>query len=82
MNRRLRAGVDGGTRVVPEVEAEAEEETTGVGRIGDIDLRGEGGVTSVCSIELKIALACSIKWSAFFAICEQQRVLTFESIGL
>jgi hypothetical protein len=65
VNRRLRAGVDGGTRVAPEPEAEAEAETTGVGRIGDIDLRGEGGVTSVCSIELKMALACSINSSAF-----------------
>lgn len=64
MNRRLRAGVDGGTRVVPEPEPEPEAETTGVGRVGDIGLRREGGVTSVCSIELKIALACSINSSA------------------
>ena len=56
--------MDGGTRVVPEAEAEEEPETTGVGRVGDMCLRGEGGVTSVCSIELKIALACSITSSA------------------
>lgn len=59
MNRRLRVGVDGGTREVAELEAEPEPEATGVGRVGDMGLRGEGGVTSVCSIELNIALACS-----------------------
>ena len=64
MNRRLRVGVDGGTRLVP--EAEPEPEAIGVGRVGDIGLRGEGGVTSVCSIELNIALACSTVFSAFF----------------
>lgn len=53
MNRRLRVGVDGGTRVVL------------VGRAGDSALRGEGGVTSVCSMELNIALACSVHISAF-----------------
>ena len=64
MKRRFREGVDGGTRV-PEPEAEPDPETTDVGRVGDMDLRGQGGVTSVCSIELKIALACSINSSAF-----------------
>ena len=65
MNRRLRAGVDGGTRVVPEPETEPEPKTTDVGRVGDMDLRGQGEVTSVCStsIGLKIALACSINSS-------------------
>jgi hypothetical protein len=59
--------VDGGTRVVPEPEAEPEPEpeTTGVGRVGDMGLQGKGGVTSVCSMELKIALACSINSSTF-----------------
>ena len=52
--------MDGGTRVVPEPEADAEPEMTGVGRDGDMALRGAGGVTSVCRIELKMALACSI----------------------
>jgi hypothetical protein len=42
VNRRLRAGVDGGTRVVPEPETEPEPETTDVGRVGDMDLRGQG----------------------------------------
>lgn len=51
--------------MVPEPEAVPEPETTDVGRVGDRDLRGQGGVTSVCSIELKIALACSIHSSAF-----------------
>ena len=64
MNKRLRVGVDGGTRLAP--EAEPEPEAIGVGRVGDIGLRGEGGVTSVCNIELNIALACSIALSAFF----------------
>ena len=48
VNRRLLVGVEGGT---PLLEA--------AGRVGDIGLRGDGGVTSVCNIELKIALACS-----------------------
>ena len=61
MNRRLRTGVDGGTKVVPEAEAKGEPD---VGRVGDMCLRGESGVTSVCSIELKIPLACSITSSA------------------
>jgi len=47
VNRRLRAGVDGGTRVVPEPETEPEPKTTDVGRVGDMDLRGQGGVTSL-----------------------------------
>lgn len=50
-NRRRRVGVDGG--------AAAEPDAIGTGRVGEIGRRGEGGVTSVCSIELKIALACS-----------------------
>lgn len=31
----------------------------GTGRVGECGRRGEGGVTSVCRIELNIALACS-----------------------
>jgi hypothetical protein len=65
VNRRLRAGVDGGTRVVAEPEAGPDPETTDVGRVGDMDLRGQRGVISVCNIELKIALACSINSSDF-----------------
>ena len=59
--------MDGGTRVVPETEAEPEFEpdATGVRRVGDMGLRGEGGVTSVCSIELNIALACSMRVVSF-----------------
>jgi hypothetical protein len=67
VNRRLRVGVDGGTRVVPEAETELEPDATAVGRVGDMGLRGEGGVTSVCSMELNIALACSMRCSASFA---------------
>lgn len=44
-------GVEGGT--TPEPEA--------TGLVGDTGLRGEGGVTSVCNIELKIELACSMQ---------------------
>jgi len=45
-------GVVGGMAVEPDgIE---------VGRVGEIGLRGDGGVTSVCRIELKIALACSV----------------------
>jgi hypothetical protein len=46
-NRRLRVGVDGG------MAADV------VGREGDAALLGDGGVTSVCKIEVKIAFACS-----------------------
>jgi hypothetical protein len=46
---RLRVGVDGGT----DVEDEA------IGRVGEAGQCGDGGVTSVCSIDVKIALACS-----------------------
>jgi hypothetical protein len=34
-------------------------EPDATGLVGDTGLRGEGGVTSVCSIVLKIAFACS-----------------------
>jgi len=82
VNRRLRVGVDGGTRLEPELEAGPEPEAMGAGRVGDIGLRGEGGVTSVCSIELNIALACSIHSSVFFRLKPAKRKLTFKSIGL
>ena len=32
-----------------------------VGRVGDTGRRGEGGVTSVCNIEVNIEFACSIQ---------------------
>jgi len=48
VKRRRRLGVDG----VP-------LDDTGMGRVGECGRRGEGGVTSVCRMELKIALACS-----------------------
>jgi hypothetical protein len=69
-------GVGGGTRVVAEPETGPEPETTDVGRVGDMDLRGQGGVTSVCSIELKIALACSINSSDFPLHMSNKRVST------
>jgi len=47
-NRRFVVGVDGKPDAVV------------VNRIGDTGLRGEGGVTSVWSIEVKIEFACSI----------------------
>jgi hypothetical protein len=50
-----RVGVVGGMAV--------ELDGIGAGRVGDTGLRGEGGVTSVCRIELKIALACSVLMS-------------------
>lgn len=46
--RRL-VGVEGGTVV--------DDEATG--RAGEAGRCGDGGVTSVCSIEVKIAFACS-----------------------
>ena len=49
---RRRVGVVGGIAV--------EVDGIGAGRVGDTGLRGDGGVTSVCRIELKIALACSV----------------------
>lgn len=45
MKRRRRFGVEG-------VEVD-------IGRVGEWGRCGEGGVTSVCRIEVKIALACS-----------------------
>lgn len=45
---RRRVGVDGGA-----VEEEA------AGRMGDVGRRGDGGVTSVCNMDVKIAFACS-----------------------
>ena len=45
--------MDGGTGAEPEAMA--------MGRVGEMGRRGDGGVTSVCSIELKMALACSVK---------------------
>lgn len=51
-NNRRRVGVDGS------VEVDA------VGwRTGDPERRGDEGVTSVCSMELNIALACSLSAS-------------------
>jgi hypothetical protein len=59
---------------VPEFDREGEEywnkrlfvvgvdgkpDAVAVGRVGDTGLRGEGGVTSVCSIEVKMEFACS-----------------------
>lgn len=32
-----------------------------LGRTGDTGRRGDGGVTSVCNIDVKIALACSTR---------------------
>jgi hypothetical protein len=51
VKRRRRLGVLGG----PLFDA------TGTGRVGECGLRGEGGVTSECKIELNIALACSVE---------------------
>jgi len=48
VKRRRRLGVDG----VP-------LDDTVMGRVGECGRRGEGGVTSVCRMELNIALACS-----------------------
>jgi hypothetical protein len=45
VKRRRRLGVEG-----------VEED---MGRVGEWGRWGEGGVTSVCRIEVKIALACS-----------------------
>jgi hypothetical protein len=52
-NMRLRVGVDGGA---------VEDDATG--RVGEAGRRGEGGVTSVCSIDVKIEFACSMWYSA------------------
>lgn len=49
-NNRRRVGV-AGSAPIPEPEA--------TGLVGDIGLRGEGGVTSACNIELKMEFACS-----------------------
>lgn len=35
------------------------DEDEWAGRVGDAGRRGEGGVTSLCRMELNIALACS-----------------------
>jgi hypothetical protein len=48
VKRRRRLGVVG----VPLAEI-------GIGRVGELGRRGEGGVTSECRIELNMALACS-----------------------
>lgn len=53
---RLRVGVVGGMA--------DELDEIGAGRVGDTGLRGDGGVTSVCRIELKIALACSERYKS------------------
>jgi hypothetical protein len=51
--RRLLLGVEGSAIV--------DEEAAGGGRVGDADRRGEGGVTSVWRMDVKRALACSMK---------------------
>jgi len=51
-NMRLRVGVDGGA---------VEDDATG--RVGETGRRGEGGVTSVCSIDVNIEFACSKQYS-------------------
>jgi len=50
--RRRRVGVEGGAVV--------EFEVMGGGRVGDAGLCGDGGVTSVWRMDVKIALACSL----------------------
>lgn len=52
MNKRRRLGVDGGPL-----------DGTATGRVGECGRLGEGGVTSVCRIELNMALACSLSAS-------------------
>lgn len=64
---RLRVGVVGGMA--------DELDEIGAGRVGDTGLRGDGGVTSVCRIELKIALACS-----FSASDSEGIILFFEGV--
>lgn len=49
---RRRVGVDGGA---------VDDDATG--RVGEAGRRGEGGVTSVCSIDVNRAFACSISQS-------------------
>jgi hypothetical protein len=49
---RRRLGVEG---AVVALDEEA------LGRTGDTGRRGDGGVTSVCNIDVKIALACSVR---------------------
>ena len=54
---------------VPELDREGEEgrclvlgvDGSAVGRAGGTGRRGEGGVTSVCNIEVNIEFACSIQ---------------------
>lgn len=48
-NMRRRVGVEGGA---------VEDDATG--RVGEAGRWGEGGVTSVCSIDVNIAFACSV----------------------
>lgn len=68
---RRRVGVDGGAVV----------DEDAMGRVGEAGLWGEGGVTSVCSIDVKIALACSEDQSVGVPKPDSKR-LTFESIRL
>lgn len=49
---RRRLGVEG---AVVALDEEA------LGRTGETGRRGDGGVTSVCNIDVKIALACSAR---------------------
>jgi hypothetical protein len=53
-----------------------ELEGIGAGRVGDIGLRGDGGVTSVCRIELKIALACSVGESEHILVSQEHNEAT------
>lgn len=64
---RLRVGVLGGRVVV------ALEEV--VGRWGDVGRRGEGGVTSVWSMDVNMAFACSFNASDSVGI-----ILDFEGV--
>lgn len=56
-------GVEGGTvavLVVLVLEDAKEVEGRGPGRVGDAGRLGEGGVTSVWRMDVKIAFACSV----------------------
>lgn len=69
-NMRLRVGVDGSA---------VEDDATG--RVGEAGRRGDGGVTSVCSIDVNIAFACSIQYSAEAKV-KQMTTHTLERVGL
>jgi hypothetical protein len=55
---RRRVGVEGGA---------VDDDATG--RVGETGRRGEGGVTSVCSMDVKIAFACSAKMMSRDYVC-------------